>query len=261
MIHEHSSRRDRAFVTVSCPNVPRECLEDELFGHVKGPFTGARQDLLGRVAAAEGGTLLLDDIGELPFEIQAKLLRLLQNGEYERVGDPHYREADLRVMATTDRDLAGAVAEGRFRKGLYDRLNVIGISLPPLRERAADILRLAGKHLRCLARQAGKRFDGLSKEALAEMQGYAWPGNLAELRNVVERAVIFGSGTIIQADQLAIWPGRNERPQARVGARVSLETIENEHIRQVLAQSRTVDEAAEVLGIDPATLYRRKKKL
>jgi two-component system, NtrC family, response regulator AlgB len=260
-VHEHSGRRERAFVTVNCPNVSRECLETELFGHVKGPLTGAHQDRTGKVAAAQGGTLLLDDIGELPFEIQAKLLRLLQKGEYERVGDPRCQKADLRVIATTDRDLAQAVAEGRFREDLYDQLNVIRISLPPLRERAADIPRLAGNHLRSFARQAGKRFDGFSKEALAKMQGYAWPGNLAELRNVVERAVLVGSGAVIQADHLAIWPGGEKRPQARLGARVSLATIENEHIRQVLAQSRTVDEAAEVLGIDPATLYRRKKRL
>jgi two-component system, NtrC family, response regulator AlgB len=260
-MHEHSGRRERAFVTVSCPSLSRGGWESELFGHVKGPFTGAHQDRTGKVAAAQGGTLLLDDIGELPFEIQAKLLRLLQTGEYERVGDPRCQKADLRVMATTDRDLAQAVTEGRFREDLYDRLSVVPITLPPLRERAADIPRLAGNHLKFFARQAGKRLDGFAKEALAKMQDYAWPGNLAELRNVVERAVIFGTGAVIQADHLAIWPGREERPQARLGARVSLETIENEHIRQVLAQSRTVDEAAEVLRIDPATLYRRKKRL
>jgi NtrC-family two-component system response regulator AlgB len=165
------------------------------------------------------------------------------------------------VIAATNRDLAQAVAESRFREDLYYRLNVISITLPPLRERGADIPRLAGKYLTFLARQAGKRLEGFSKEALAKMQAYAWPGNLRELRNVIERVVILGSGSMIQADDLAIGPEGEQRAQARLGARVSLEAIENEHIRRVLAQSRTVDEAAEVLGIDPATLYRRKKRL
>jgi two-component system, NtrC family, response regulator AlgB len=260
-MHQHSGRREQAFVTVSCPSLSREGWDSELFGHVKGPFTGAHQDRAGKVAAAQGGTLLLDDIGELPLETQAKLLRLLQRGEYEPVGDPRCQKADVRVMATTDRDLAQVVAEGRFREELYNQLNVICITLPPLRERAADIPRLAGQYLRFFARRAGKRLDGFSNGALAKMQGYRWPGNLAEMRNVVERAILLGSGSVIQADDLAIWPGREARPRARLGARVSLKTIENEHIRQVLAQSRTVDEAAEVLGIDPATLYRKKKRL
>jgi two-component system, NtrC family, response regulator AlgB len=188
-------------------------------------------------------------------------LRLLQEREYERVGDPTPRKADVRVIAATNRDLVSAVAAGRFREDLYYRLNVISISLPPLRERAADLVRVAGKHLAFFARQAGKRLDGFSNGALARMQNYAWPGNLRELRNVIERAVILGNGPLIEADDLAIRPGHDEQPAARLGARVPLETIENEHIRQVLAQCRTIDEAAGILGIDPATLYRRKKKL
>ena len=260
-MHERSGRRQSAFVTVSCPSLSRDLLESELFGHVKGAFTGAHQEVVGKVAVAQGGTLLLDEIGELPFEIQAKLLRLLQEREYERVGDPRPQKANVRVIAATNRDLAQAVAESRFREDLYYRLNVISITLPPLRERAADIPRLAGKHLTFLARQAGKRLEGFSNEALAKMRAYAWPGNLRELRNVIERVVILGSGSMIQADDLAIGPEGEQRAQARLGARVSLEAIENEHIRRVLAQSRTVDEAAEVLGIDPATLYRRKKRL
>lgn len=260
-MHERSSRFERAFVTVSCPSLSRELLESDLFGHVKGSFTGAHHDTAGKVAAAQGGTLFLDEIGDLPLDIQAKLLRLLQEREYERVGDPTPQKADVRVIAATNRDLAGAVEAGRFREDLYYRLNVISISLPPLRERGADFLRLAGKHLAFFARQAGKRFDGFSDGALARMQNYAWPGNLRELRNVIERAVILGNGPLIETDDLAIRPGQDEPPAARLGARVSLEAIENEHIRQVLAQCRTIDEAAGILGIDPATLYRRKKKL
>jgi two-component system, NtrC family, response regulator AlgB len=260
-MHERSSRFERAFVTVSCPSLSRELLESELFGHIKGSFTGALHDTTGKVAAAQGGTLFLDEIGDLPLEIQAKLLRLLQEREYERVGDPAPQKADVRVIAATNRDLAGAVAAGRFREDLYYRLNVISISLPPLRERGGDLLRLAGKHLTFFARQAGKPLDGFSDDALARMRNYAWPGNLRELRNVIERAVILGNGPLIEADDLAIRPGHDEPPAARLGAPVPLEVIENEHIRQVLAQCRTVDEAAGILGIDPATLYRRKKKL
>ncbi|MBV9491511.1 MAG: sigma-54-dependent Fis family transcriptional regulator [Verrucomicrobia bacterium] len=260
-MHQLSPRREGAFVTVSCPSLSRDLLESELFGHVRGSFTGAHQDAPGKVAAAQGGTLFLDEIGDLPAEIQAKLLRLLQEREYERVGDPHSRKADVRVIAATNRNLGEAVAAGRFREDLFYRLNVISITLPPLRERATDIPRLAARHLAFFARQTGKRVDGFSDQARAVMQGYTWPGNLRELRNVIERAVILGSGPLIGVEDLAIWPVHKESSEVRVGAQVSLETIENAHIRQVLAQSRTVDEAAEVLGIDPATLYRRKKKL
>ena len=258
-MHARSPRRGAAFVTVSCPSLSRELLESELFGHVKGAFTGALADTAGKVAAADGGTLLLDEIGDLPIEIQSKLLRLLQEREYERVGEAKPRRANVRVISATNRDLVQAVREGRFREDLYYRLNVISFRLPPLRERLQDLEPIARRHLEFFAHRAGKQFHGFSVAALETMRSYSWPGNLRELRNLIERAVILGGGDEVGADDLA--EIIQVQSEFRVGGRVTLEEIENEHIRKVIANSRTIDEAATVLGIDPATLYRRKKKL
>jgi two-component system, NtrC family, response regulator AlgB len=258
-MHARSPRRGGPFVTVSCPSLSRELLESELFGHVKGAFTGALADTAGKVAAADGGTLLLDEIGDLPIEIQSKLLRLLQEREYERVGEAKPRRANVRVISATNRDLAQAAREGRFREDLFYRLNVISFRLPPLRERIQDLEPIARRHLEFFAQRAGKQFRGFSVAALGTMRSYSWPGNLRELRNLIERAVILGGGDEVGADDLA--EIIQVRSEFRVGGRVTLEEIENEHIRKVIANSRTIDEAATVLGIDPATLYRRKKKL
>ncbi len=258
-MHARSPRRGRAFVTVSCPSLSRELLESELFGHVKGAFTGAQADTQGKVATADGGTLLLDEIGDLPLEIQSKLLRLLQEREYDRVGEAKARRANVRVISATNRDLAEAVREGRFREDLYYRLNVITLRLPPLRERPQDLERIAKRQLDFFAQRAGKQFGGFSVEALETMRAYHWPGNLRELRNLIERAVILGGGDEIGADAFAeIIQAQSE---LRVGGNVTFEELENEHMRRVIANSRTIDEAAEILGVDPATLYRRKKKL
>jgi two-component system, NtrC family, response regulator AlgB len=258
-MHARSPRKGRAFVTVSCPSLSRELLESELFGHVKGAFTGALVETQGKVAAADGGTLLLDEIGDLPLEIQSKLLRLLQEREYERVGEAKPRRANVRVISATNRDLAEAVREGRFREDLFYRLNVITLRLPPLRERPQDLERIAKRHLDFFAQKAGKQFHGVSGEALEMMRSYNWPGNLRELRNLIERAVILGGGEEIGAGDFA--EILEVRSELRIGGRVTLEELDNEHIRRVIANSRTIDEAAAVLGVDPATLYRRKKKL
>ena len=258
-MHARSPRKGRAFITVSCPSLSRELLESELFGHVKGAFTGALADTQGKVAAADGGTLLLDEIGDLPLEIQSKLLRLLQEREYERVGEAQPRRANVRVISATNHDVAQAVREGRFREDLYYRLNVITLRLPPLRERLQDLERIAERHLDFFAHRAGKQFSGFSAEALETMRSYGWPGNLRELRNLIERAVILGGGNELGADDFA--EIIQVRSEFRVGGRVTLEELENEHLRRVIANSRTIDEAAAVLGVDPATLYRRKKKL
>jgi two-component system, NtrC family, response regulator AlgB len=258
-MHARSPRKSRAFVTVSCPSLSRELLESELFGHVKGAFTGALTDTQGKVSAADGGTLLLDEIGDLPLEIQSKLLRLLQEREYERVGEAKPRRANVRVISATNRDLAEAVREGRFREDLYYRLNVISLRLPPLRERLQDLERIAKRHLDFFSHRAGRQFSGFTADALEAMQSYNWPGNLRELRNAIERAVILGGGDEIGTNDLVeIVQARSE---LRVGGSVTLEELDNEHMRRVIANSRTIDEAAAVLGIDPATLYRRKKKL
>jgi NtrC-family two-component system response regulator AlgB len=258
-IHQQSPRGRQAFVTVSCPSLSRELLESELFGHVKGAFTGALSDTWGKVAAADGGTLFLDEIGDLPFEVQSRLLRLLQEREYERVGETRPRKADVRVISATNHDLKAAVAQGKFREDLFYRLNVISLTMPPLRERAADIPRLAARMLAFFASHSGKHATSLSPEAQAALERHPWPGNLRELRNVIERAVILSSGDSIGVADLS--ESVQPSPEMHLGGRFTLEAIENEHIRGVIAVTRSLDEAAGVLGIDPATLYRRRRKL
>jgi NtrC-family two-component system response regulator AlgB len=261
-IHTRSSRREHAFVTVSCPSLSRELLESDLFGHVKGAFTGAVTDTEGKVAAANRGTLYLDEISETPPEIQAKLLRLLQEREYERVGETQTRRAHVRVISSTNRDLAQAIKEGKFREDLYYRLNVIVLKLPPLRERPRDLARLAEGHLSFFNRQIGKSLVGFSPAALRALRGYPWPGNLRELRNVIERAVIFSAGEQVEADALPALtqPGIGEAHAPELGGDVTLAELGDEHIRRVLAKTSRFEDAAAILGIDLATLYRRRRK-
>src|SRR5690606_6889046 len=189
-LHAKSHLADRAFVTVSCPSLSRELLESELFGHVKGAFTGAVRDHWGKVKAADGGTLFLDEIGDLPLEIQPKLLRLLQEREYERLGENTTRRADVRVITATNRDLKQRVREGAFREDLYYRLNVIAVEMPPLRTRQGDLLRFAEHYLRHFAAQCGRKFTGFTPEAAEALLRHSWPGNLRELCNCIERAAI-----------------------------------------------------------------------
>jgi NtrC-family two-component system response regulator AlgB len=258
-IHQRSPRNSGAFVTVSCPSLTRELLQSELFGHVKGAFTGALAETWGKVTAAEGGTLFLDEVGDLPAEIQAKLLRLLQEREYERVGETKVRYADVRVIAASNRDLTKAVAAGVFREDLFYRLNVISITLPPLRDRLDDVERLAMAHLHSVANECDKKIDSISADALEVMKRYNWPGNIRELRNVIERAVILSNNHKIEASDLTemIEPDS----EIRIGGKVSLEELEAAHIKKVIANSKTLEDAAGVLGIDAATLYRKRKKL
>jgi two-component system, NtrC family, response regulator AlgB len=260
-IHRRSARREAAFVTVSCPSLSRELLESDLFGHVKGSFTGAVVDTMGKVAAADGGTLFLDEIGEMPPEIQPKLLRLLQEREYERIGEPKVRHANVRVVAATNRNISEDVQAGRFREDLFYRLNVITVFLPGLRDRPADLVRFAETYRKFFATRLGKRITGFSPEALSAFSGYKWPGNLRELRNVIERAVILAAGEIIGLRDLPDQFGSKPEPGIAVGSRVTIDALEAEHIRRVLAISRNLEEAARTLGIDPATLYRKRQKL
>jgi two-component system, NtrC family, response regulator AlgB len=264
-IHAHSPQQEHAFVTVNCPSLSRELLESELFGHVKGAFTGAVGDTVGKVALADGGTLFLDEIGELPLEIQPKLLRLLHEREYERVGESKTRRAKVRVISATNRDLERSVQEGRFREDLFYRLNVISVRMPSLRERLGDLQGIALGYLRFFARQCGKRLKGITPEAVQALRAYGWPGNLRELRNVIERAVILaGSDEIGLSDlpeKVAQPAQRTEARGIHVGAKVTLEQLENEHIARVIQLAATMEEAAQILGIDPATVYRKRKKL
>jgi NtrC-family two-component system response regulator AlgB len=258
-IHGWSKRVDKLFAVVSCPSLSAELLESELFGHIKGAFTGAIRDNPGRIAACEGGTLFLDEIGDLPLALQPKLLRFLQDREFERVGDPVTRKANVRIIAATTSDLEGAVREGKFREGLLYRLNVIQIDIPPLRERPEDVARLATQLLSFYGRLHRRRFLGFTDGALQALTSYSWPGNIRELRNVVERAAI-----LCQSDQVGIeslpekLPPGNATP--RIGDPVSLDKIEEEHIRRVLATTKSLQEAADILGIDQATLWRRRKQ-
>jgi NtrC-family two-component system response regulator AlgB len=259
-IHGWSRRARRPIGVVSCPSLSAELLESELFGHVRGAFTGATRDVPGRIAACEGGTLFLDEIGDLPLSLQPKLLRVLQDREYERVGDPATRRADVRVIAATNVDLDAAVREGRFREELFYRLNVIQIDLPPLRERAGDIPGIAERLLAFYGKIHHRRVLGFTPEAAGRLAAYPWPGNLRELRNVVERASILCAEGRVGVEALPERIAGGEEPPVRVGARVSLARLEEEHVRRVLAATRSLQEAAEVLGIDQATLWRRRKQ-
>lgn len=262
-IHERSPQRDKTFVTISCPSLSGELLESELFGRVKGAFTGALSDTWGKVAVADGGTLFLDEIGELPLSIQPKLLRLLQEKEYERVGETKTRRANVRIIAATNRNLELAVREKTFREDLFYRLNVVPVRVPPLRERPHDLKQMAAGYLTFFSNQCGKRMKGFSADAQAAMQRYAWPGNLRELRNVVEHAVIFASGNEIAVADLPdqFNSAVEVTGESRVGMRIPLEQVENEHIRRVLAQTTTMEEASQILGISRGTLYERKRKM
>jgi NtrC-family two-component system response regulator AlgB len=258
-IHSWSRRSSKSFGVVSCPSLSVELLESELFGHVKGAFTGAVRDHLGRIAACEGGTLFLDEIGDLPLPLQARLLRVLQEKEYERVGEVETRKADVRIIAATSVDLAAAVKAGRFREDLFYRLNVVEIIVPPLRERQEDILPLAERLLAFFARQNHRRILGFTAAARAALQHYHWPGNIRELRNVIERAVLLSQGEIIGVENMPLHLASTPT-EPKVGDLVSLEIIEEMHIRQVLAAAKSLEEAARILGMDPVTLWRRRKK-
>ena len=259
-IHARSGRAAGPFVTVHCPSLSAELLESELFGHVKGAFTGAVRDTVGKVAVAEGGTLFLDEVGDLPLPLQPKLLRLLQERRYERVGETRTHASDVRVLAATNRPLEAEIASGRFREDLFYRLNVIEITLPPLRQRPRDILPLAEHLLAFFARQAGKPVTAFTPEATAALARHSWPGNIRELRNAVERAVILAPAPEIGLADLPTPAATPAGPGLQVGARVTLDQLESEHIRLVLQSTATMDEAAVVLGIDPSTLYRKRKR-
>lgn len=260
-IHSWSPRVPKPFGTVSCPSLSAELLESELFGHVKGAFTSAVRDNPGRIAICEGGTLFLDEIGDLPITIQPKLLRFLQDREYERVGEQITRRADIRVITATNIDLDAAVKAGRFREDLLYRLNVITIEIPPLRRRVDDIVPMAERMLAFFTRTRThtRKLLGFTPEAQEVLRRHAWPGNVRELRNVIERCAILTTKEWIGPEML---PGTIAAPTADPGpgAMVTLEKLEELHIRRVLAATKHLDEAAEVLGIDAATLWRRRKK-
>ena len=258
-IHSWSNRAAKPFSIVSCPSFSSELLESELFGHIKGAFTGAVRDNPGRIAACEGGTLFLDEIGDLPLSLQSKLLRFFQDREYERVGDYTTYKANVRIITATNLNLENAVKEGRFREDLFYRLNVIQIEMPPLRERPDDVVMLADRLLAFYGRNNHRVFVGFTHEALQALRQYHWPGNVRELSNVVERVAI-----LCQTDRVGIeCLPTNLLPSdsiPNIGDPVTVEKIEEQHIRRILATSKSLQEATEILGIDQATLWRRRKK-
>jgi DNA-binding NtrC family response regulator len=269
-IHDRSPRRERPLVKVNCAALPRELVESELFGHEKGAFTGATQQRRGRFELADGGTLFLDEVGELPLEAQAKLLRVLQEQEFERVGGTRTLRADVRLIAATNRDLAARAAAGEFRPDLYYRLNVFPVTVPALRERREDIPPLVAHFLAKSARKLGRSFDGVSPAFLERAMAYDWPGNVRELENVVERAAILSRGPLLDALEPFGATARPEAPahaDARPGvpAPGSLEDVERAHIERVLGEVRWVIEgergAAHVLGLNASTLRGRMRKL
>jgi NtrC-family two-component system response regulator AlgB len=260
LLHAGSARRERPFVVVNCPTLSADLLASELFGHARGAFTDAVRDQPGRVEAADGGTLFLDEIGEITPPLQAKLLRFLQDKQFERIGEQATRSADVRIIAATNRDLDADVREGRFREDLLYRLNVVEIRLPPLRERPQDIVRLAERFLAFFARTARRPVPQLSPAAVEALCAYSWPGNVRELRNAIERALILWPARVIEP---AAFPERiAAQPSSApaLGANCSLEAIEREHILRVIARTPTLDDAARILGIDASTLWRKRKR-
>lgn len=255
LIHHASARADKPFVPVNCAALPENLLESELFGHARGAFTGAHKDRVGRFELADGGTILLDEIGELPLQLQAKLLRILQNRQYERLGESQTREADVRIVAATNRDLDREIGEGRFREDLYYRLNVVRLRIPPLRERSEDLPPLVQHFIR--KHSAGRINEPtISPEALAALYSYEWKGNVRELENAIARAVFLAQDNIITIPDLP----DNFRHVPHRSPSDSLEDIEREHIARVISESRSLEEAARKLQIDTATLWRKRKK-
>ena len=262
-IHYNSPRREKPFVTVNCAALPESLLESELFGHVKGAFTGATNNRKGLFEEASGGTVFLDEIGEISTALQVKLLRVLQEGEVKRVGQTSSIKVDFRLIAATNRDLNEAVRQGNFREDLYYRLNVISLALPELKERKEDIPLLANHFIQKYAKQAHSPVEGISKEAMDLLLRYPWPGNVRELENVIERAVTLGKGPLITPEDLPdlVREEHRQEYEALLEGDLSLEELEKEYIKRTLRktqghQTRT----AAILGIDRRTLYRKIRK-
>jgi transcriptional regulator with GAF, ATPase, and Fis domain len=248
-------------ITINCAALPANLIESELFGREKGAFTGAHARQVGRFEVADSGTIFLDEIGELPLELQAKLLRVLQDGEFERLGSPRTIKVDVRVIASTSRDLKAEMRGGRFREDLYYRLNVFPVSLPPLRMRVNDIPELANHFIDKYAQKFGRRFETMSKDTMQVLQSYHWPGNVRELEHVIERAVITSPVPVFQlVDQL-----EHESVEVEEGTLQGFEAMAREHILQVLKNTSWKIEgeggAAAILGLKPSTLRFRIKKL
>jgi NtrC-family two-component system response regulator AlgB len=259
-LHALSARARGPFVVVNCPTLSEELLASELFGHARGAFTGAVKDQPGRVEAAEGGTLFLDEVGELPPTLQAKLLRFLQDKKFERIGESVTRQADVRIVAATNRDLAAEVKAGRFREDLYYRLNAFDVTIPPLRERREDLVALARRFAAFFARTSQRRAFELTPEAEQALCGYGWPGNIRELRNAIERAAILAPTERIGPELLPERIAGAAQRGPYLGGDFTFDEIEREHMLRVVDRHAKVEEAARVLGVDASTLWRKRKR-
>lgn len=265
-IHRRSNRRDQPFIEVACGALPENLLESELFGHVAGSFTGATGNKAGKFKAADKGTIFLDEIGTAPFSMQVKLLRVLQELQFEPVGGTETETVDTRVVLATNENLANLVDRGEFRQDLFYRVNVINLELPPLRERISDIPRLAAHFLAEVCQDTGRRVHGFSSEAVAALQRYKWPGNVRELQNVVERAVLLSKNDEITPDDMpsSIASGAPVSVSRSTGTSLkeALEGPERQIIREVLESNGwNRNETADQLGINRTTLYKKMKKL
>jgi formate hydrogenlyase transcriptional activator len=278
-IHNRSARKDRALVSVNCSAISAGLVESELFGHLKGAFTGAIERRIGRFELANGGTIFLDEIGELPLETQVKLLRVLQEQEFEAVGSSRTQRVDVRVIAATNRNLREMVEAGRFRSDLFYRLNVVPLQLPPLRERRSDIPQLVALCVSRFAKRFGKKVEGVSKETMGRLMSYPWSGNIRELQNVIERAVILSAGPTLRLDKdlvpmvvsgdsletAEIPPQEAEPAGPSPSGLPTLEEVERSHILAALQQADGVVDgpkgAARILNLHPNTLRHRMTKL
>ncbi len=262
-IHNLSKRNGRPLVKVNCPAIPAGLIESELFGHEKGAFTGALSKKIGKFELADGGTIMLDELGDLPLESQAKLLRVLQEKEFERVGGTRSIKVDVRVIAATNRDLEDAVNEGKFRADLFYRMNVFPIDLPGLRERTQDIEPLALYFMNKFSNKIGKNLTKIGSETLKKLINYSWPGNIRELENVIERATILSSGNILHISENLL--DNHKKIEMPGSSSPKLEDIEREHIINILKttswQIHGDRGAAKILGMNPSTLRTRMTKL
>jgi formate hydrogenlyase transcriptional activator len=260
-VHNISSRCGRPFVKLNCAAIPFDLLESELFGHERGAFTGAVAQKIGRFEMADKGTIFLDEVGDIPPALQPKLLRVLQEQEFERLGGTRTHHVDVRLVAATNRDLASLVKRGEFRSDLYYRLNVFPISLPPLRERREDIPALVAHFVEVYARRMGKEIEHVPPEAMSAFSFYQWPGNVRELQHFIERSVILSAGSVLRPPLAEL---KHSLAAESLGA-ITLEDAEREHIRKALQQTRWVvagpNGAAARLGMKRSTLYFRMQKL
>ena len=265
-IHASSKRSEQPFIKVNCAALPKELIESELFGHERGAFTGAFQQRKGRFELADGGTLFLDEISEIPLETQAKFLRVLEDGKFERIGGSQTLKADVRLIAATNQDLKKKIAGGRFRPDLYYRLNVYPISVPPLRKRREDIPLLVEHFIPQIASQIGKQIDQVPVQMMEQLKAYDWPGNVRELKNVLERAIITASNSVLPLQNI-IAPATKSRPE-NADATANLSTLKDVERRHILTVLKLTDwrisgpkGAAKILGLNPSTLRFRIKKL